>query len=261
MLASPIAPTVWRAPTDNDRFVRREWEAAGLDRAEVLCENLRVTRSDASEITLSCTLSLSSGRGTALLSADTRYRFFADSSVVIEMDTTVDEGLPMLPRFGLEFRMPAGNEKLRYFGRGPVESYADKRLASRMGLFTSLVSDHYEPYIRPQENMAHADTLWFSVGSESGHGLLCTGAGGAISFNCSHFSAKALTETRHHFELVPSEETVVNLDYRQTGIGSGSCGPALAERYRFEEKHFTFKTRLLPCRIDDIDPFGESMKA
>ena len=87
-------------------------------------------------------------------------------------------------------------------------------------------------------------------------------SGAAVSFseriNWAHFTAHDLTVARHDFELVPRKETVVNLDYRQNGIGSNSCGPVLPESLSFNEKAFTFEFRLLPAHINDILPFKEA---
>ncbi len=77
--------------------------------------------------------------------------------------TLFEKELPPLPRFGFTFRMPEENERLRYFGKGPVESYADKNLASQKGGYETSVSASFEPYTRPQENMAHTDTEWLAV--------------------------------------------------------------------------------------------------
>ena len=160
----------------------------------------------------------------------------------------MSEKLPSLPRFGMQLEMPAGNESLSYFGRGPVESYQDKRHASRLGCFHTTVSEHFEHYIRPQENMAHTETRALTVTDATGHGLLFTVCGptDTFSFNCSHYTPKQLTETAYDFDLCPSEQTVVNIDYRQSGIGSNSCGPKLAEELKLNESHFSFSFRILP---------------
>ena len=105
--------------------------------------------------------------------------------------------------------------------------------------------------------MAHADTEWVAVTNESRHGLLCLSDGKAISFNCSHFTPHMLASTPHDYELVPLKETVVNIDYRHTGIGSNSCGPTLLPEFRFDEKEFTFKFRITPAIMGDVDPFAK----
>ena len=106
--------------------------------------------------------------------------------------------------------------------------------------------------------MAHADTEWVSVSNLSGHGLLVLSADKSFSFNCSHFTSAQLTKMAHDFELVPLKETVVNIDYRHSGIGSNSCGPVLNEKWRLDEREFDFSFRLKPSFIDATDPFEES---
>lgn len=134
----------------------------------------------------------------------------------------------------------------------------DKCRASRLGHFATTVSEHFEHYVRPQENMAHSDTRWMFVSQLYGHGLGALSVGhDAFSFNCAHFSPAQLTATAHDYELVPMKETVVNIDYRQDGIGSNSCGPKLFEKYRLDQTKFRFTFRLLPALVADTDWFGE----
>ena len=173
----------------------------------------------------------------------------------------VADNAPFLPRFGVEFLMPEENESLRYFGRGPVESYRDKRHASRQGLFETTVTDHFEHYVRPQENCAHADTRWMLVSSVAGQGLLAVTTGKDFSFNCSHFTPAQLTDTAHDYELVPMKETCVNLDMIQSGIGSNSCGPGLYPHWQLSEKEFDFSIRLMPVFAHAVDPFEETERA
>ena len=160
-----------------------------------------------------------------------------------------NEKMPFLPRFGVELKMPADNEYLSYLGRGPVESYEDKRHASRFGSYRSTVTEHFEHYIRPQENMAHTDTRLLNVTDVADRGLTFSacGSGEKFSFNCSHFTPDMLANTRYDYELVPLSETVVSIDYRQSGIGSGSCGPQLSEELRLSDSNISFAFKIQPC--------------
>ncbi len=257
MLSSPVTPAVFRAPTDNDRRIKNDWANVGFDRAEVKCYSVELASSDEVHATVKASLSLGAKLLAPFVRIEAAYTVDLSGEIKIEMQTKVGEDLPPLPRFGVQFEMPEGSEKLEYFGMGPGESYIDLRNSSRLGYFKSSVSDNFEPYVRPQENMAHADTEWVAVTNESRHGLLALADGKPISFNCSHFTPAQLARTRHDHELVPKKETVVNLDYRQTGIGSNSCGPSLLPEFRFTEKEFAFKVRLTPAVIGNTDPFGK----
>lgn len=257
MLTTPITPTVWRAPTDNDRNIKWQWFSSGYNTAGVKCYSCDISEINEKYICVSSKLSLGSAVFRPIMQINVKYTFYAEGGVKIDTENEVRENLPMLPRFGMCFCMPYGNEKLSYFGRGPVESYIDKRHASYEDLFETTVSKNFEPYVRPQENSAHADTKWACVCNLNGHGLLFSRCDVDFSFNCSHYTSEQLTNTNHDYELVPMKQTAVNLDYRHNGIGSNSCGPELNKKWRFDEKKFNFSVRILPVRISDINPFDE----
>ena len=263
MLSSEMTPTIWRAPTDNDRKIKKEWIEHGYDRTEVFCRKLTVTRGCERCATVSAELTVAAKLLRPILKMTVNYTVFADGSMKVNTHADVvntkfnSSTVPHLPRFGFEFKMPEENERLVYFGRGTAESYIDKRYASKKGVFETTVTDNFEHYVRPQENMAHTDTDWLAVSNLSGHGLYALSTGNAFSFNCAHFTSKQLTETKHDYELVPMKETVVNIDYRHAGIGSNSCGPVLAEKWRIDETEIDFEFRIKPAFINDTDPFEE----
>lgn len=255
MITSPILPTVWRAPTDNDRRIKTAWFRVGYDRMQSKCYSVAAEAIDGGGVRVTAELSLGAQKLCPALKMNATYLFAPDGSVRLSFHVNVGADLPMLPRFGMELILPHGTEYIRYFGRGECESYIDKRLASKLGIYSTTATDNFEHYIRPQENSAHADTRWLTVATAASHGLAVAMSGHLLSFNCSHYTSKQLTETAHDYELIPLRETVLNIDYRHTGIGSNSCGPQLAEQYRFEEKEFEFSCLILPCFVNDVDPF------
>ncbi len=261
LLVTPIRPTVWRAPTDNDRNIRRDWENRGYRAAVSKCYDCAVSAADDKSVTVVANLSLGAAPQRNILDVAATYTVYAEGGIRFDLAVRVAPYSNVLPRFGVEFLMPAEAEYLSYFGRGPVESYLDKRHASHQGQFKTTVTDHFEHYVRPQENLAHADTRWMQVNSVAGHGLLAVTAAEAFSFNCSHFTPEQLTATGHDYELVPLHETCVNLDYRHAGIGSNSCGPGLHPRYQLAEKEFTFSVRLVPVFAGAVDAFAETKRA
>ena len=266
LLASPILPTAWRAPTDNDRRIKEEWHKMGYDIAKPNCKSCALVSFDASSAVIGSVIELGAYNRMNFLTANVTFTVISGEGLVVDTHAVCKRPYctkerVFLPRFGYEFKMTEDNERLCYYGRGPVESYIDKRLASYEGLFETTVSEHFEHYVRPQENMAHADTQWMCVSNISGHGLLALSTGKRFSFNCSHFTPKQLTQTAHDYELVPLRETVVNIDYRHSGIGSNSCGPVLNDKWRLNEDVIDFSFRLKPTFINDADPFEESDRA
>ena len=255
MLTEPLRPTVWRAPTDNDRNIKNDWYRNLYDRLEIKCYSVSDVQCDGNSATLTAEFSMGAAPQRPALRGSVTYTVTAAGGLTLTYNMKVREGLPPLPRFGIRMSLPEGFEKLRYFGYGPAESYADKRLASRLGLFSSSVSENDQPYVRPQENSAHADCRWARVSSVAGHALFLFGA--PFSFSASHFTPEQLTRTAHAYELTPNRETTVIADYKQAGIGSNSCGPVLPEQFRFSERSFTYSIRLKPAFEADLLPFDE----
>ena len=258
LISSPVEPTVWRAPTDNDRKVKLEWYDQFYHNVKCYCRSCKLVSADENEVTVKTDLVMSSTCKRPLIRAEIVYTVRKGEGVSISTDASVriEKEVP-LPRFGFVYQMPEDFEYLSYFGRGPYESYRDKRHASRVGKFDTTVTEHFEPYVRPQENMAHTDTRWVRLCNPARQSLyaLNSDENASFSFNASHFTAKQLTETEHDYELVPLKETVVHIDYMQAGIGSASCGPSLPDELQMKDDEIHFSFRLFPSRDTDVCPF------
>lgn len=259
MLDRPVRPRVWRAPIDNDRKIKLEWEKDFFHRCTTKCYSVRVDYNDPDSVTIVANMAFGSHSLLPAAKMTVSYMVTGDGRMDIYTDVEVNENVTWLPRFGYEFVMKAGAEKVQYFGYGPVESYVDKRLEAKMGLYKTTATDNFEHYVRPQENSSHYNTKWATVGYEVGQGLMFMRKEG-FEFGVSHFSAEYLTETEHDYELEPAKETYVSIDYKQSGIGSASCGVVLDEKLRFSEKKFDFVFSVLPVDTGDADGFDELNK-
>ncbi|MBP5209308.1 MAG: glycoside hydrolase family 2, partial [Clostridia bacterium] len=254
-LCEPVRPTVWRAPTDNDRIIRQKWEAAGYRDALLYCDGLSLADIREDEAVFVCRQTLA-GRGCLpALRLSVCCRVGSDGRLTVECRGERREDAVFLPRFGFVFRMPQGTEDLRWFGCGPGEAYIDKRLASRLGDFRSTVSDQYIPYIKPQEHNSHKGCRAALVSHAAGRGLLFVGSD--FSLSASRYSPEQLTAAAHDWELVPEEETTVIIDYKMSGLGSGSCGPQLAPAYQLRETAFDFSFWIEPVIVGDTDFLAE----
>ena len=261
LLCEPMIPTVWRAPLDNDRNIRRDWQGKGYHRAFTKCyfvSDVKTTE-QGEGVYLEAELALGGHINRPILRTKITYTVKATGELQISQDVKVDNEFPFLPRYGMKIVMPERSERMAYFGMGPMEAYADKHLAARMGLFKSTVHENFEHYVMPQENSAHVGTEWASVWSLAGHGLMFASAA-TMTFNAQHYSAETLTEAKHDYELVPDKKTYVYIDYKQSGSGSNSCGPALAEKYRLDEKEFEYSFAIKPVFANDTDFFAECIR-
>jgi hypothetical protein len=151
--------------------------------------------------------------------------------------------VPTLPRVGLTLSLPAGFEYFRWAGRGPHESYVDRKHSARFGVWTGTVDEQCEPYVKPQETGSKTDTLWAEVTNAQGRGIRVSGVS---DVSVLHYTAEDLTTARHTFDLVRRPETILNLDYAQCGLGSQSCGPGPLPEYLLQPSEFEFTITLRP---------------
>lgn len=249
ILEKPVEFNIWRAPTDNDRNIKKEWLEAQYDRTSWRAYQTVVYRKK-ERILIESQVSVSAAFTQRILDIRAGWTISPDGTVDVRLDVRRDKEFPMLPRFGLRFFLPKTMDQVRYTGIGPWESYMDKRRAGYYGLFTRRVKELHEDYIRPQENGSHSGCDYITVGSgsQTDRWPLTLTAVSEIpfSFNASVYTQEELTEKKHNYELEESGHTVLCVDYRQNGIGSHSCGPLLLEKYRLDEEVFTFAVRLLP---------------
>lgn len=243
LLRKPMEYNIWRAPTDNDRNIKLEWIKAGYDRTKVRVYETKIQSTDTCAA-IDCTLSLTPIYLQPVLRIAAKFTVSSSGEISAELHAKKDPVMPSLPRFGVRLFLPNDCCRFRYFGLGPLESYADKHRASYMGLFESDAASQYVDYIRPQENGSHCGCEYLELMSPDTS--LKVAAEHPFSFNVSPYTQEELTRKRHNFELEESGCTVLCLDYKQNGIGSNSCGPELLKKYRFDDTEFTFSFTLSP---------------
>jgi beta-galactosidase len=121
--------------------------------------------------------------------------------------------------------------RLEWLGRGPGESYADRKAGCPVGRYSGTVAEQHFPYIVPQENGNKQEVRWLALSSPRGPGIQIQ-ASGNMSFSASHFTPEDLTAAHHTCDLRPREEVTLLLDHLQRGVGTASCGPDVRPEYR-----------------------------
>lgn len=241
LLERPMEYNIWRAPTDNDRNIRHEWEAVQYNHPVTRSYETsysKGTEKNREYVEISSDVSLAPIYRQKILDIHAVWRVWADGSLDVSLHVKKNEKFPRLPRFGVRMMLPKDMVKVQYYGLGPVESYADKCRASWHGRFEETVDSLHEDYIFPQENGSHCDVSYVMVGE--GDREISVVSEKPFSFNASRYTQEELTQKAHNFELVPSPYTVLCIDFTQDGIGSNSCGPGPEEQYQFKENEFTF---------------------
>ena len=240
---------LWRAPTDNDGLrllperrsgVLSRWLELGLDRVEQRVQSHRVTK-DRIEV-----VHRASGRDNWDDAVHTHsYRLLVSGDLLVENEVRVRKELLDLPRVGVVLTLRPGLEQLEWFGAGPWESYPDRLASTVVARFSSTVPDQYVPYILPQEHGHRSNVRKLTLTDDGGFGLAVEGRP-TLGFGASHFTATDLYAARHTCDLEPRPEIVLSLDHAQRGLGTASCGPDTAPRYRLMDRVYRFAYLLRP---------------
>ncbi|MDE7332552.1 MAG: DUF4981 domain-containing protein [Lachnospiraceae bacterium] len=242
LLDRPMELNIWRAPTDNDRKIKEKWYAAGYDRSITRAYGVRF-REEQDGVFIHSTMSVSAVAIQRMLNIETDWIIGRNGEITLKMKAVKDPEFPDLPRFGIRLFLSRELDKVNYYGIGPWESYSDKCRAGSHGIYSASVEDMHEDYIRPQENGSHYDCDYVILSGKWGE--LKAAGENPFSFNTSVYTQEELAQKAHNYELEPCGSTVLCLDYRQNGIGSNSCGPALQDSYRFAEEIFSFGLKLV----------------
>lgn len=175
---------------------------------------------------------------------------FSPEGISIKATGTFTGNCPKyLPRIGYTLSLPKHFDRAHWFGRGPGESYSDKKEASKMGQWEATIEDMETPYEWPQEYGNRSDVRWMQVGSsssykQSGSSRLEVRVDAPFNFSLRRYATEDIHKAKHPHELTELDETILNIDYKQHGLGSGSCGAAPWEEHRLSAEPFEFTTWL-----------------
>ena len=171
------------------------------------------------------------------------YTVAADGKIFVTHTGTA--GKDML-RFGLKFAMPAGFDRVTWFGRGPQENYCDRKTGARVGRYEKTGAELEHHYMRPQENGHRTDVRTLRVTDESGKGLAVTALGATpFAFNCFPYTIEALDKATHIHELKPGQLTTVCIDVTQRGVGGDTPGSATLRDPYIMHKGTTYAHRFV----------------
>jgi beta-galactosidase len=257
MITSIPKVSIWRAPIDNDRNIKESWRNDRLDTAFTHVYGSGIVGKAKNYIRIKTEYAHGGKVIEPALKGSTLYTIYGNGEIDVTMSADIRENLMSLPRFGLEFAMPRGNETINYFGMGPHENYIDMNNSAKMGLYESTVDHEYEPYIKPQETGNHTKVQWAAVYDIMGRGLIFKG-NPEFNFSALHYTPEDLDKADYTANLNRREETIVHVDYQQTGIGSNSCGPNLQEKYELKPQHIDFGFSFKPIWIENLPPYLEA---
>lgn len=258
LLLSGPRPNFWRAPTDNDfggRWQRRlgVWRDAG---PKMQITSTVVTLVDNHEVRIVTEGLVPAGNSRYR----TTYTILGNGEVTIDNHFIPGAGdLPRMPRFGMQLTLPRMFSNVEWYGRGPHESYWDRKAGAPVGRYSGTVSGQFHPYVRPQENGNKTDVRWMALSNDEETGLLIVGMP-LLSMSALHYTMEDLDPgeqklQRHAGELTERNLVNVHVDYKQMGVGGiNSWGPTALPQYSLDYKEYRYQFRLRPFSTEDGTP-------
>ncbi len=251
--AGPVLQ-VFRAPADNDKgfgkWLARDWRQTGLDKLTRTVESFEVKTLAPGRVQVIVVARSAAATGAFVHRATWTLR----GDGIIELANRVEPSgeLPPLPRVGVVLQVAPGFERFRWYGHGPDENYVDRKQSEFVGVWSRDVKDLYTPYVRPQENGNREGVRWFTLTNAAGRGLMVVAETELLAVTALHYSVADLDAAKHAHELKARPETFLSLDAAQCGLGNGSCGPGVLEKYSVPVKTYEWKLSLRPCAgLDD----------
>jgi beta-galactosidase len=258
---------LWRAPTDNDGIKARleatnglrgqqgkplgRWLALGLDYIGLEVTSIKISEAESS--VLLETRHIARGKADKVLGEHNQvYTIRSDGSIEVSNEVSIRKSIDDLPRVGVELVLAASLERMQWFGRGPHETYWDRKRSGAIDRYCSTVTNRYVPYIVPQEYGNMTDVRWMAITRPDGSGILFS-TDEPMECSVARHADRDLFAAKHTNDLTPRRETIVKLDVHQRGLGTGSCGPDTLPKYTLGSGSYSFSYRMHALN-ETLDP-------
>lgn len=245
VLRTGPAANLWRAPTDNDlntwgeERMAMHWREAGLDRLREHLVKFEFRRLGPQAARIEARTQLLAPGGPERFRVEYSYTVLGSGDLLLRTRLLPQGDLPPLPRFGLQMVLPGRFNTFTWYGRGPIETYADRNRGAQVGVYRGTVDEQYVPYIFPQENGNKTDVRWAALTGRDGAGLLLVGEE-FLNVTALHFTVRDLERAMHTCDLVRRRDITLSVDDRQCGLGSASCGPGPLPQYLIDPREMSF---------------------
>lgn len=209
-------PNFWRALIDNDRGSGLQdrsgtWREAGLNRV------LRSFKYEVTDQLVAITVTYKLPTTTVSM-CTVRYSISGDGKIHVEQELIPGENLSEIPEVGMLLTLDQSFKDIKWYGKGPHESYWDKEKSAKVGIYTGTVADQYIPYLKPQECGNKVGVRWATLTNEAGIGLKITGEP-TVELNALPYTPFELEEHDYSYQLPESDQVVLRINDKQMGVG------------------------------------------
>jgi len=259
-------PDLWRAGTDNDKvpflfenvFGPQTNRIRNLENASPYClatialviPVINIEK-DKNKVVIKAKWELKEDVGNCKIN----YTIHSDGTlacdIAYDLKQLKDKRKPRPLRIGTAWKLPAEFNQLKWYGRGPDETYPGRSFEP-LGIYQGSVDEQWTDYNRPQENGAKSGTRWFTLSNNEGDGIkVFTSNNKALSFNASHYSREEMEKARYSFEMNRDEAIYLNIDHKQMGVGGiKSWGERPLEKYMLNTGAYNYSFVIIPFEME-----------
>lgn len=265
LICEPLELNVFRTPTDNDKTQTENWDNMGLRNLAVDAGKWEIRESTTKNMVDLSIVNIYTAKSPNSFTTQLTFKVLTDGTIFVTSVIDPSEKNIIIPKIGYRLEMPEGFENLTWFGRGPWESYVDRKEACFEGVYNSTVTEQWEKYLLPQETGNKEDVRWMGITGNDGAGFLFV-ATEKMAASATHFRAQDIYTSKnnrimHPYQMTFCKNTVVCLDAHMRALGNASCGPDVMEKYELKSDYTTFNFMIIPVSSKmDNDQLSEKAR-
>ena len=252
MLAGAIKPNFWRAPTLNDDVDRNalpKWLNANLNELTIVPKSITTKRIDNSRVSVVALLDFNNPACETIITLEQVFEINGYGDVVISSNIQPNEKVITFPKIGTQFLMPLQFNNVRFFGKN-TENYPDRNSSGKTNVYSMNAKEFFELHEEPQDNGNHSETRWMSVSNREGFGMFVT-SDEHFNFSIYQYSDENLSKAERINQMEKANFWTVNVDYKQAGLGTATCGPGVHDKYLINNDRYEYTIRLRPFCTKD----------
>ncbi|SIS00308.1 beta-galactosidase [Mucilaginibacter lappiensis] len=237
---------LWRAPHRNDDMWANEgWEKNGIKSLTWVADSITATQPAPNRVVISASLTGTGKQGFTVHHKVT-YEIWGNGVIKAQNKVSFSDPKVVLARLGVRLFLKKDLDQFSYFGRGPMENYADRKSGFDIGVYSSTVKQQVTPYEKPMENGNHEDIRWAKLTGKDGSALTVKHVSGFLQVSAQPHSDEEMEPVEYKIDLPKSKATVLTISTHTLGVGSNSCGPRPLEKYTVYAKpdNFTYEIDL-----------------
>lgn len=256
LLYEPVVPNFWRAPTDNDIGNKMPQRLAiWKDASRFRRLHRMIYQKRENKVIVSTVYHLPKDSWFYLT-----YTVFGNNDILVDYTLYPNQSLPEIPRIGLQFKMNKDFQVVKWYGRGPHETYQDRKESSTFGIYTKTIDEMFHKYVKPQETGNRSDVRWFLITNKK-VSLFVSGLP-TVDFSTWPFSMEDLENAKHVNDLPKRDFVTVNIDYKQMGLGGDDSWGALPHKEYILPAHpYCHTFRMKPIDLLDENNTWKTLPA